>query len=446
MKRLPLIVLSIIFSLLMSAPVQAGGPFGGGSTLGVGIGLGVSGGNLNLIAPTTSVLGGVVSLVCSAGQAITGIGTDGSITCGSVGAGFTTPTTGSSFGNVTASGSLTGTNVTAVGINAGAADTSGSNNTLYGFDAGTALTTGAENVAIGSNALLGATSSANDNIAIGYNALQHTAPGIDNVAIGHEALKHSNASNYNIAIGSTAGSANTGGPIVAIGYGALAAEAAGNSGGNVAIGHQSFNQLSGAARSNNTGVGYGTGNSNTAATGVNDDSFFGANAGVSGGQWSFCGAFGSGAVCTANHQIAIGTSSETVSIPGSITPKTGSAYSNAPEMTLSGTVSGLSLSSAVWIASGKTTRALTVENLEAGASVFSVCSPNPTITLYDCVADATCATSPVSAGTVTITAANTTADGTSLGTIPAGHYWLLKITAGTCTSVSLWANAQVAMQ
>ncbi len=438
--------LSLFLALLLSFNANAGGFVGGGSTLGVGTGLGVSGGNLNLQPAGASTIGGVESVTCGAGSFITTYSTAGVPTCAVAGGGFTTPTTGSTFGNVTASGSLTGINVSAVGINAGAGDTSGANNTLFGFDAGTALTTGAENVAIGSNALLGATSSANDNIAIGFNALQHTTPGIDNVAIGHEALKNSTGSNYNIAIGSTAGSANTGGPIVAIGYGALASEAAGNAGGNVAIGHQALNQLSGAARSNNTAVGYGAGNSGTASTAGNDNTFVGANTSVSGGQWTNCGAFGSGAVCTASHQIAIGTSSETVSIPGSITPKTGSAYSNAPEMTLSGTVSGLSLSSAVWIASGKTTRALTVENLEAGASVFSVCSPNPTITLYDCVADATCATSPVSAGTVTITAANTTADGTSLGTIPAGHYWLLKITAGACTSVSLWANAQVAMQ
>lgn len=111
----------------------------------------------------------------------------------------------------------------------------------------------------------------------------------------------------------------------------------------------------------------------------------------------------------------------------------------------SGLLSSVNVSSAIFLQSGKTTRAQTIEFIQGIASTFSVCTTNPTLTLYDCGTSSACG-SPSTLAAVTITAGATITDGTiSSATIPAGHYWAWALTAGVCTSLSASATAQVTM-
>lgn len=91
----------------------------------------------------------------------------------------------------------------------------------------------------------------------------------------------------------------------------------------------------------------------------------------------------------------------------------------------------------------KLSKASTVDNLEGSASAFT-CVGNPTVTMYECGTSSTCSSSPVTIGTVTVTAAGTVVDGTvSAPAITAGDYVAWAISAGTCTSLDIAAVAQV---
>lgn len=90
----------------------------------------------------------------------------------------------------------------------------------------------------------------------------------------------------------------------------------------------------------------------------------------------------------------------------------------------------------------KFSKASTVDNIEGSAATFS-CAVNPTVTVYECGTSATCASSPVTIGTVTITAAGTVADGTvSSSTVAAGDYVAFAMSAGTCASVDVAVTVQ----
>lgn len=92
---------------------------------------------------------------------------------------------------------------------------------------------------------------------------------------------------------------------------------------------------------------------------------------------------------------------------------------------------------------GKFVKASTVDNLIASAINFT-CVGNPTITLYECGTDASCATSPTTIGTATVTAAGSAVTGAvSAPAITAGDFVAWAISAGTCTSLDIAANAQV---
>lgn len=90
----------------------------------------------------------------------------------------------------------------------------------------------------------------------------------------------------------------------------------------------------------------------------------------------------------------------------------------------------------------KFTKASTVNNIVGSAITFS-CVANPTITMYECGTSTTCA-APTTIGTVTVTAAGTRTDGTvSNPAIAAGDSVAWAMTAGTCASVDISANAEV---
>jgi hypothetical protein len=91
----------------------------------------------------------------------------------------------------------------------------------------------------------------------------------------------------------------------------------------------------------------------------------------------------------------------------------------------------------------KVVRSGTLENIEATASTFSTCSPNPTLTLEDCGTSAGTCSSPSALGSVTLTAANTLTDGSvTSATITAGHYITWETTAGTCVGLNASVSAE----
>jgi hypothetical protein len=91
----------------------------------------------------------------------------------------------------------------------------------------------------------------------------------------------------------------------------------------------------------------------------------------------------------------------------------------------------------------KIAKASTVDNIEGSAQSLTTCTTNPTVTFFECGTSATCA-SPVTIGSVTITAAGQAFDGTvSAAAITAGDYVGWAITAGACASLDLGATAQI---
>lgn len=87
--------------------------------------------------------------------------------------------------------------------------------------------------------------------------------------------------------------------------------------------------------------------------------------------------------------------------------------------------------------------ASTVDNMIVSASNFT-CSGNPTITMYECGTSTTCASSPTTIASVTLTAGGTAMPATiSSSAIAAGDYIAFAISAGTCSSLDINAQAQI---
>ncbi len=121
-------------------------------------------------------------------------------------------------------------------------------------------------------------------------------------------LRHSAA--FSVSFGHGAGStADTGGYNVSIGRLALPSWAGTQ---NVGVG---LGALPNCIGSNNTGVGSSTGNTLTIG---NNNTLLGSNTNVSAAGATSQTAIGFGAVCTADNQVRLGTSSDTVSIPGAL--------------------------------------------------------------------------------------------------------------------------------
>lgn len=181
---------------------------------------------------------------------------------------------------------------TAVGYQALTANTTGNFNTAVGVSALQSNQGGAFNVAIGTSALA-ANQSGNNNIALNWGALLANTIGNDNIAVGKEALKVNQSGNNNIAIGTLALQNSTSSNSSAIGWSALQSS-------------------TGTA---NTAFGYLAGGSNTTGE---YNTFIGYGADTSGTSFSNSSAIGANAKITASNQIALGTSTETVYIPGKL--------------------------------------------------------------------------------------------------------------------------------
>ena len=191
-------------------------------------------------------------------------------------------------GTLGVTGTLNGANITLTSNNCALSSTknfgSGDGNTGFGAFSVHALTTATFNTGIGYSALLSATTGG-WNSALGSGALKLVTTGTENTAIGINSLSNC-LGNYNTAIGSHANSYNS------------------NSGSNY-----------------NTTIGY---QAHTASAGnlltttlVSNSTALGASSNCNG--FSNSTAIGYNATCTAINQIMLGTSAETVNIPGRLT-------------------------------------------------------------------------------------------------------------------------------
>ena len=192
------------------------------------------------------------------------------------------------------------TNNTAVGFNALAANTGGFN-TAVGSAALQANTSGYMNVAIGPS-VLQANTTGSYNIAMSWGALIANSSGSDNVALGNQALNANQTGGRNIAIGTLALKSNT------------------TNSYSTAVGWRALLDTTGTS---NTAFGYAAGISNT--TGAYTTSI-GYGADTSGTTWSSSTAIGANAKITASNQVALGTATETVYIPGKVTIITDASF------------------------------------------------------------------------------------------------------------------------
>jgi predicted acyltransferase (DUF342 family) len=169
-----------------------------------------------------------------------------------------------------------------------------------------------------------------NNTVVGNSALNSNTTGSTNTAIGWQALKSNTTGSSNVAIGTSALAANTTGDINnAFGASALAANTTGSA--NSAFGTHS--QWSNSIGGSNTSIGYSSLYFNTSsyntALGVDagknnrtsgSNTFLGYQTDISGitATWSNSTAVGAGAKITASNQITLGTATEKVYVPGTL--------------------------------------------------------------------------------------------------------------------------------
>ena len=149
-------------------------------------------------------------------------------------------------------------------------------NFKIGYQSSNAITTGQQNTSVGTNSLLVNTTGSH-NTAMGLNSLLNNTIGINNSAFGDGSLYSSTNDN------------NTGMGMVSL--------------------------ISLQNGSNNTGLGYNSGQ--TLSSGTNN-TFIGANTSSSINTLSSSTAIGYNAQVTKSNQIVIGTSAETINIPGKL--------------------------------------------------------------------------------------------------------------------------------
>ena len=235
----------------------------------------------------------------------------------------------------------TGVNNTANGYQALYSNTTGPNNTANGYQALYYNTTGFSNVALGVQALYTNTIGAN-NTALGFASLYSNTTGINNTALGFQSLYSNTTGINNTALGLQALYYNTTGVNnTANGYQALLTNTTGNQ--NVANGYQAL--YSNTTGPNNTAIGLQalyyntTGNGNVAvgveagfnigATTCASCTFLGGYTTTNGISYSASTAIGYGATITTNNQIVLGTNTEFVYIPGTLSVTGATTLSNS---------------------------------------------------------------------------------------------------------------------
>ena len=161
------------------------------------------------------------------------------------------------------------------GISVGAGYSLNTANTSMGFGTLAGNEIGKNNIALGNYTL--SQTIASDNIAVGYNSLVNNYRGDKNISIGTDSMLNNYDGTHNTTLGHETGYSNQDG-------------------------------------NNNTFIGYHSGYSNVNG---NNNTFIGYNTN-SNGEYSNSTAIGSNATVSANNQIVIGTSNDTIKIPGTI--------------------------------------------------------------------------------------------------------------------------------
>jgi hypothetical protein len=215
----------------------------------------------------------------------------------------------------TFSDTVSGLGNVGIGNNSLTSVNSGIYNTAIGGQSLYTLTTGSYNNSIGAQSSYSITSGLN-NVALGYQSLFSLTDGSNNCAIGFQSARWIGTTSLNnVAIGaqtlkSVEGSNSICNYNVAIGYASLTNVSSCNS--NTAVGYYSlFNDISG---NYNSSLGFRSGYSYDGSY----NTYLGAYTNSS-GVFSYSTAIGQNSIITANHQIVLGTSSEIVVIPGSLT-------------------------------------------------------------------------------------------------------------------------------
>ena len=254
-------------------------------------GVSSSGSQSNLFDSGLYVNGGIISI----GSAVTGVFSNSNTFTGTNV--FTGPVTLSGGVTVT-SFTLPMTSITGFGTNnwyVGSATTSltGINNISIGANHAASITSGNGNITIGALAG-GAIAGTNYNVYIGYNSGLNVS-GTLNVALGAFTL--------------SASGTNSTGSTTAIGRQCM--QAGVNLSSCTGVGYTALNNITGVTGATAIGVGAGG-----AATSCHYSTYLGYN---TTGNFTFSTAIGANAVLTANNQIMVGTSAETVIIPGPLT-------------------------------------------------------------------------------------------------------------------------------
>ena len=178
--------------------------------------------------------------------------------------------------------------------------TQGYSNTCVGMNTAPLLTTGYSNSIFGSYAMH-ANTTGYQNTALGSGALYANDGGIFNVAVGNDALLQSYNGSYNTAVGK--GCMFGGPPGSGLTYSS-----------NTGVGNTALGLLT--SGNDNVAVGKGAGNVINSGS---RNTFLGTNANSYAGYYNQSTAIGYGAITTASNQIMLGTITETVLIPNSIT-------------------------------------------------------------------------------------------------------------------------------
>ena len=212
----------------------------------------------------------------------------------------------------------TGTSNVAIGFQSLLNNTTGIGNTALGYQALYLDVSGNYNTAVGTTAMYNYTASgtAYANTAIGHAAMYSNVSGLYCTAVGYRASYYQ-MGGYNTSLGFKAllGSStvtSNGTSNCAIGDSALEYNITGNN--NVAVGHWSL--LNNTTGSNNVAIGSDSGKNYTSCS---NNTYIGYNVDCTANNLSNSTAIGYNSKITANNQIMMGTSSETVNIPGKLT-------------------------------------------------------------------------------------------------------------------------------
>lgn len=235
--------------------------------------------------------------------------------------------------NATTSATITG--VTAIGSKALNALGSGTQSTAVGYQALMNATSTSQSTAVGYAALRGNASFLNGgaNTAVGYLSMTNNQSGINNVAVGGSTLTANTTGNSNTAMGLISLTANTtGGQNTGMGQSALGGNIGGSSntsigyssmlsntsgGSNTCVGRECLNfTISG---SNNVAMGYRAG-FGVAANSFSNNTFLGYQSGnaITTGSGNFLGGYQSGAsLTTGSANIILGQNVDVPIITGS---------------------------------------------------------------------------------------------------------------------------------